>query len=146
MATITPKVFSFESQVTWEKEKRGRLSAPGKPEIDWATPPEFQGHPGVWTPEDFFVAALNACFLSTFITLSQRARLSWVAYESRATGVVTIEEGEMKFTQVTLRPRVTLAHPAEVDKAREVLENVEDYCPVANSVKCTVLLEPEIVA
>ena len=33
----------------WSREKRGVLAVAGKPDLEVASPPEFRGHPGIWT-------------------------------------------------------------------------------------------------
>lgn len=146
MATVRPKEYRYITTVRWEKERMGTLSGEGKPDIAWATPPEFQGHPGRWSPEDLFVAAVNTCFLSTFITFSRRANLSWVAYECQAEGLLTLVEGRFMFPRVVLKPVLTLADKADSDKAKKVFQETEHYCLVSNSLKSTVTVEPTLLA
>src|SRR5207245_9476311 len=52
---VKPKSFQYEVRVRWGDLKRGVLTAAGKPDLEVASPPEFRGHPGVWTPEHLFV-------------------------------------------------------------------------------------------
>ncbi|MGH7545745.1 MAG: hypothetical protein ACREKI_06135 [Gemmatimonadota bacterium] len=40
----------------WTGERKGVISAEGKPELGVATPPEFKGHEGIGSPEDLYVA------------------------------------------------------------------------------------------
>ena len=48
--------FIYRTNVSWIEEKKGFLCSSGKPTIEVATPPEFKGHEGMWTPEELFVA------------------------------------------------------------------------------------------
>jgi hypothetical protein len=47
------KAYRFPVSVKWREGRRTQASAPGKPEPEVATPPEFKGGiAGVWSPED----------------------------------------------------------------------------------------------
>jgi hypothetical protein len=66
------KGHTYHTAVRWTGEKRGVSTANGKPPIDVATPPEFQGHEGIWSPEDLFVSSVNACVMMTFLAFAER--------------------------------------------------------------------------
>ncbi len=42
------------------------------PEMDFSAPPDAQGHAGVFTPEDAFVAAVNTCVMMMFLWTAER--------------------------------------------------------------------------
>ena len=57
------KDFRYKVGVAWEGGRMTSVSSPEKPELSVATPPEFKnGVHGVWSPEDFLVAAAASCF------------------------------------------------------------------------------------
>ena len=56
MGNVKPKVFKYQNELEWKGERKGFLSEEGKPGFMVATPPEFRGHPNIWSPEDLFVA------------------------------------------------------------------------------------------
>jgi organic hydroperoxide reductase OsmC/OhrA len=68
-----------------------------------------------------------------------------VAYEDDARGVMEMKDGTLRFTQVTLRPRVTVAHGTDADKAMVFHQSAHDGCYVASSVNFPVRHEPTIV-
>ncbi|MBI4297090.1 MAG: OsmC family protein [Chloroflexi bacterium] len=146
MSTVRPKVYRYRTSVRWEGERKGTLSCTDKVDIKFATPPEFQGHPGLWSPEDLYVAAANTCFLSTFITFAQRLGVRFLAYESGSEGVLTTSEGKFKFTEITLTPRVTVADEGDVEKARQALAQAHEHCLVANSMGNRVIVQGEVVS
>lgn len=76
---MKPKVFHYQVGVRWDGEKHGVLSIAGKPDLKVASPPEFRGHPGIWSPEDLLVAAVNACTMTTFLSALLRRGISIVA-------------------------------------------------------------------
>jgi peroxiredoxin-like protein len=122
----------------------GMLSAPGKPDLQVATPPEFKGHEGIWSPEDLFVASLNVCVMSTFVAFAERAGLTFASYESDAEGRVELVDGKFQVTSVALTPRVTVKSSGDVDKAKELLTKAESNCLISNSVKTHVTMHPTI--
>jgi organic hydroperoxide reductase OsmC/OhrA len=67
--TIRAKSYRYSTSVRWTGEKKGALTAAGKPPVEVGTPPEFKGHEGIWSPEDLYVASVNVCILSTFLAL-----------------------------------------------------------------------------
>lgn len=117
----------------------------GKPELQVATPPEFKGHEGIWSPEDLFVAAANVCLMTTFLAMAERAALGFTAYVGDAEGTLELVDGKFRFTKIVLRPRVTVKPGEDVGKARQILEKAEANCLISNSMACHVTLEPTIL-
>jgi organic hydroperoxide reductase OsmC/OhrA len=67
-----------------------------------------------------------------------------VAYEDDAVGVMERREKTFRFTDVLLRPRVTIAPGSDPEKARALHEKAHEDCFIANSVNFPVRNEPEI--
>lgn len=141
-----PKIFHYQVGVRWDREKRGVLAAAGKPGLEVASPPEFRGHPGIWSPEDLLVAAVNACTMLTFLSAMQRREIALVSYESDATGTLEMADGKFRFTRVVLRPRIVIGRPEDRDAALAAFREAETGCLVANSLLSAIEAEPEIVA
>ena len=142
---IRAKSYKYTISVRWTGEKKGALTATGKPPVEVATPPEFKGHEGVWSPEDLFVAAVNACIMTTFLAYAARAGLSFEEYESEAEGLLEFLDGRFVFTKIFVRPRIALRPGEEPAKAEEILHKAERDCLVSNSIRTEVVLEPTIV-
>jgi organic hydroperoxide reductase OsmC/OhrA len=62
-----PMKYLYQTHLRWTGEKKGRLSSKGKPDIEVACPPEFGGHPDIWSPEDLFLSSVEVCTMTTFI-------------------------------------------------------------------------------
>jgi peroxiredoxin-like protein len=122
----------------------GLLYSPGKPELQVATPPEFKGHEGIWSPEDLFVASVNVCVMSTFLAFAERAGLAFASYESDAEGRVELVAGKLQVTSLILTPRVTVQSREEVDRAKELLTKAESNCLISNSVKSHITMNPTV--
>lgn len=138
------KVYHYQTTVRWTDHRKGIISCPGKPDVEVATPPEFKGHEGIWSPEDLFVASANICLMTTFIAVAERAGLAFSAYESAAEGRLELVEGKFQFTAITIKPTITVESDADAAKAKELIEKAEANCLISNSMKATVTLEPVI--
>jgi len=138
------KGHTYRTAVRWTGEKRGISTASGKPSIDVATPPEFKGHEGIWSPEDLFVISVNVCVMMTFLAFAERARLSLTRYESEAEGQLEFIDGGFQFTRVNVRPQVLQKPGTDVSKAHELMAKAEKYCLVSRSVKSEVEVEASI--
>lgn len=137
------KRFEYDTNVKWIKGREGTIRAPGRPEMTFGSPPEFGGEKGVWTPEDFFVAAINSCTMTTFLALAEREGLQLVSYESDATGLLEYLEG-YQFTRVTLRLRIEIDDESQKELAERLIEKAHDRCLIGNSVRSDVIIEPTI--
>jgi organic hydroperoxide reductase OsmC/OhrA len=141
---------TYNTTVNWKGEHWGHLRLGNGPEMDFSAPPDAQGHPGVLTPEDAFVAAANTCVMMMFIWAAERFKLDLVSYDCYAEGTKLIELDRTEiFTQLVLRPKIVVRADGQ-DKAavekrvRRALESAQKYSLVANSVKSAVVIEPAI--
>ena len=138
------KVYMYQTAVRWTEQRKGVISCHGKPDVQVATPPEFKGHEGIWSPEDLFVASANVCLMTTFLAVAERAGLAFSSYASTAEGRLEIVEGKFQFTAITIRPSITLMPGGDAAKAKELIEKAEHNCLISNSMKAKVTLEPTI--
>jgi organic hydroperoxide reductase OsmC/OhrA len=139
------KSFRYKAKTTWSSARRGLLSAANKPNIVVGSPPEFNGEPDVWAPEELLVGSVNTCMMLTFLALAHARGLTPAGYESEAEGLLENAEGRYCITEVTVRPHITVTAEAELEQMREIMENTEAHCFISNSVKSKVKLIPEFV-
>lgn len=122
--------------------KTGMLTSDeGLPKLDVASPPEFGGPAGTWSPEHLFVAAISSCLMTTFRTIAAMSNLDIVDYTDDPVGHLVREESLFRFESVTLRPKVVIADPDKVDKAWRLLEKAERACLISRSVSSEIRLE-----
>ena len=81
---VRSKVYTYRTAVKWTEQKKGTITCEGKPDIQVATPPEFKGHEGIWSPEDLYVASANICLMTTFWAVAERAGLAFTSYHCEA--------------------------------------------------------------
>ncbi|CAG0930720.1 hypothetical protein TFLX_01897 [Thermoflexales bacterium] len=141
---------TYHTTVNWTGEHWGHIVLGNGPEMDFSAPPDAQGHPGVFTPEDAFVAAANTCIMMMFLWAAERFKLKLTAYECRAEGTKLIELDRTEiFTHLRFWPRIKIAAGGEdraviENRTRRALQSAQKYSLVANSVKSQIMVEPAI--
>ena len=141
---------TYHTTVSWKGEHWGHIVMGNGPEMDFSAPPDAHGHPGVLTPEDAFVAAINTCVMMMFIWATERFKLNLLSYTCHAEGTKLIELDQTEiFTHVRLWPIIQIAagedDPAVLEaRARRAVQSALKYSLVANSVKSEIEVEPTI--
>lgn len=144
------KTAVYHTTVAWKGEHWGHLALGNGPEMDFSAPPDAQGHPGVLTPEDAFVAAANTCIMMMFIWAAERFKLNLLSYNCRAEGTKLIELDRTEiFTQIRLYPVIRVdagdSSPEVIlGQVKRALQSAQKYSLVANSIKSEVIIEPQI--
>ena len=142
---------TYHTTVRWAGEHWGQLEMGNGPEMKFSAPPDAQGHVGVLTPEDAFVAAANTCVMLMFIWAAQRFQLDLLSYECRTEGTKLIELDRTEiFTRLHFRPVIRVAcGPGEQQlieaRTQRAVQAAQKYSLVANSVKSEIVVEPEII-
>ena len=145
------KTATYHTTVRWTEGHWGELQMGNGPEMKFSAPPDAQGHAGVLTPEDAFVAAANTCVMLMFIWAAKRFKLELRGYECLAEGTKLIELDRTElFTRILLRPVIRVAagseQPGAVEaRTRRALDAARKYSLVANSVKSEIVIEPTVV-
>jgi len=141
---------TYHTTVAWKGEHWGHIVMGNGSAMDFSAPPDAQGHPGVLTPEDAFVAAANTCIMMMFIWATERFKLNLLSYECRAEGTKLIELDRTEiFTHLRFWPVIRIEKGDEVyavveARTRRALQAAQKYSLVANSVKSQIIIEPEI--
>lgn len=147
---MSSRTATYHTTVNWKGEHWGHIVMGNGPEMDFSAPPDAQGHAGVFTPEDAFVASANTCIMMMFIWATERYKLNLLSYECRAEGTKLIELDRTEiFTHLKLWPKIKISagdEPIETVKkrAQRAVQSAQKYSLVANSVKSEIIIEPEI--
>lgn len=135
---VRRKSFTCTTGIRWTGTRTGELTNEGKPPLS-VGPDGSQ-----WSPEDLFVASVNACTMSSFMTLAQKRNIHVQAYESEAVGTLEYVDENFRFTEVVVRPKVVVSDAADIAEVRHALEDAHRSCLIGNSIRGLVLLEPAI--
>jgi len=146
----------FECRLVWTGASQGptssyeeysreyRVDFEGKPSLRGTSAPVFRGDPKLHDPEDLLVAALSGCHCLSYLALCARAGVLVMAYEDEVFGRMERVDGVVKFTEVTLHPKVSIAPGSDAEKARALHERAHAICFIANSVNFPVRHAPTI--
>jgi organic hydroperoxide reductase OsmC/OhrA len=124
-----------------------RVSADGRPVLEGSADPTFRGDKTRWNPELELLAALSQCHLMSYLHVCTTAGVVVTGYEDAPYGVMaeTDDDGG-HFTEVVLRPRVTVAAPEMSEAALKLHEDANRKCFIAASVNFPVRHEPTVTA
>lgn len=139
-------VHHYEVKLNWKSERKGLMSSPAlNSDIEVATPPEFpKGIPGVWSPEHLLVAAVNSCLMTTFLAIAENSKFEFINFESSANGKLEKVDGKLMISEIVLAPVLTLSREADKEKAIRILQKSEAACLISNSVKSSIIFQPQI--
>ena len=127
---------TYNVRVDWTHERIGKMMVDGKPTVEVATPPEFEGHEGIISPEDMFVGAAATCLMTTFVTFTKKMRFDYKGFSVNATGTLERVEKGFQFTKIVLEATTVVDSEDLRPKAMRAMELAGNYCLVSNSMKC----------
>lgn len=147
----------YETVVTWtgnlgpgttgyrDYSRDHEVGADGPAPIAGSSDPGFRGDARRWNPEQLLVSALAQCHLLWYLHLCAVSGVVVTGYVDRPRGTMLDTGDTGHFTEVVLRPTVTVASAQMVDRAVSLHAQAHRACYLANSVNFPVRHEPTIV-
>jgi organic hydroperoxide reductase OsmC/OhrA len=149
----------FESTVTWTGNlgtgtstyraysRNYEIAGEGKSAtIAGSSAPAFRGDKTRYNPEDLLIASLSACHMLWVLHLCAEAKITVVEYVDTASGAMAINpDGSGQFSEVVLRPRITVLETGRDDDLRAINVKAHGLCFIARSVNVPVRHEPTVV-
>lgn len=140
-----PNAHHYRVSARWTRARRGVTRAEGVPqELDFASPPEFQGEPGLWTPEHLITSAVATCFVATFRAIAEFSKFEAPGLEAAVEGILKKGESGYRFTRFYIRPVLTLAREEDRERGLRLLEKAEKACLISRSLSGEMVLEPKV--
>jgi len=138
---------TYQVDLNWEEGRKGFVKSPVlNSTIEVATPPEFpKGIEGIWSPEHLFVAAVESCFMTTFLAIAENSRLDFSELSCKAVGTLENVENKFMISKILLAINLTIKDDSQKDKALRVIDKSEKACLISNSVKTEIQLKTEII-
>ena len=123
------------------------VGAEGRPALAGSSDPVFRGDKARWNPELELVAALSQCHMLSYLHVCATAGVVVTAYADAPYGLMAeTMDGGGHFTEVVLRPAVTVADAAMAGQAVKLHEEASEKCFIASSVNFPVRHEPSVTA
>jgi peroxiredoxin-like protein len=142
---MRPLPHQYEAHLAGGPAGYARLSTAGVPELRTAPPADYDGPGDAWSPEHLLLASVQACFLFTLQAIARASKLDFSRLELTAAGTVNRQDGTTRFTEIVLRPRLTVPPGTDRERALRLLEKSEKTCLVSASLATPIRLEAEIV-
>lgn len=122
------------------------IEAEGKPTIKGSADPHFHGDRTRWNPEELLLGALSACHKMSYLHFCAVFGVVVTDYVDHAEGTME-EDGKDggRFTEVILRPHITITTDSDVDMAERLHHTAHEKCFIATSVNFPVRCEPMFV-
>ncbi len=133
----------YQVDLKWKEGRIGEVTSPVLSDaITCATPPEFaQGVPNIWSPEHFYAAAINSCFMTTFLAIAENSKVEFTNFECKTVIKLELVEGKYIISEAVISPIATLAD-LEKDEERvlRIYDKTKANCLVTNSMKTDVTI------
>lgn len=142
---MKPLPHIYEVKLAGAVQGYAALSAGGLPELRTAPPRDFDGPGDAWSPEQLLLAAVESCFLFTFRAVAAASKIEFTSLELSGQGKLERKEGVTRFTEILLRPLLTLPAGADPDAAKRALEKSAKVCFISASLSTPVIVEAEIL-
>ncbi|WP_432095952.1 OsmC family protein [Streptomyces sp. bgisy100] len=152
-----PRTHDYDVTITWTGnrgtgtsgyrafDRDHEITAPGLPPIPGSSDPAFRGDASRWNPEQSLTASLSQCHMLWYLHLCAVAGVVVTDYTDEAHGTMAeTPDGGGHFTEVVLRPRVTVTSPEMIDKATDLHAAANEKCFIARSVNFPVRHEPVV--
>ena len=124
-------------------ERSHEITVEGKPPILGSSDPNFRGDKTKYNPEELLVASLSACHLLWYLHLCASAELVVTDYIDYPVGrMVETADGGGRFTEVVLKPVVTMQKGSDLTLIEQLHEKAHHLCFIANSMNFPVRCEP----
>jgi organic hydroperoxide reductase OsmC/OhrA len=155
-----PRTHHYEVAVTWtgntgsgttgyrdygRAHEVSGVDSPGKPTLPGSADPAFRGDSAAWNPEELLVVSLSQCHMLWYLALCAQSGVVVTDYRDQPSGTMAeTADGSGQFTEVTLRPAVTIAGHDQVERATQLHGKAHQMCFIANSVNFPVHHAPTI--
>lgn len=129
----------------WTSGQTGIAKSNSAPNaIHFTAPPEFGGMEGRWTPEDLLMTALASCFTTTFHAIAGFSKFAYTDLAVEAEATVRKTDSGYGFSEIVIRPRLTIANEEQRETAIRLLQKSEGLCLVSRALAVAPKVEAQI--
>ena len=143
----------YETRLSWsgstglgwdEYDRVHAVTAPPAEQRVHLTTGESHGDPSILNPEQLLVMSASSCQMLSFLHLAAKARIDVVEYRDEAIGVMPDDDKPLRITEITLRPRITVAGDPSEERVRKLVHTAHEHCFIANSLRTEISVEPTV--
>jgi peroxiredoxin-like protein len=135
----------FRVVAWWASGRTGLAKSSSAPNaIHFTSPPAFGGLEGRWTPEDLLLGAVAGCYTTTFRALAEYSKLEYADFQVQVEGVIKKTDSGYSFTEVVIRPNLTISVEQEQTRALRLLQKAKTLCLVSRTLSIEQRFEPHV--
>lgn len=150
------RVHEFTARLNWTGAASGptttyqsysrdyEVTLPSGPVLKGTAAVAFRGTTSRFNPEDMLIASLAACHMLSYLARCPRKKILCTAYHDTPYGRMELVDGRFRFTEVILRPVVTISRDSDLERAIALHHAAHEECFIANSVNFPVRNEPVV--
>jgi peroxiredoxin-like protein len=129
----------------WSSGRTGLAKTDSAPNaIHFTAPPEFGGLEGRWTPESLLLCAIAGCFTTTFRAIAEYSKFKYADLEVQVEGAIKKVESGYAFTEIVIRPHLSISGENEEARGKRLLEKAQDLCLVARALSVPQRFEAQV--
>lgn len=141
---MKPLPHRYEVSLSGGPAGHATVASAGLPSLSTAPPVDYGGPGDAWSPEHLLLASVETCFLFTLRAVARASQLEFESLELSSAGTVDRVDGVTRFTEIVLRPRLTVPAGTNVERARRVMEKSEHACLVSQSLQTPIRLDMDV--
>lgn len=142
---MKPLPHEYDVHLSAGRNGYATVTSSNLPDLRTAPPADYDGPGDAWSPEHLLLASVETCFVFTMRAVARMQRIEVIGLELESRGTVNRHEGVTRFTEIVLRPTLTVAAGTERERALKLLEQSERACLVSSSLSTPIRLEPTII-
>ncbi len=124
----------FRALAWWSAGRSGLTKCDSAPNaIHFTAPPEFGGFEGRWTPEELLLSSVASCFTATFQSIANYSKFDYADLEVETEGLVRKADSGYMFTEIMVRPTLTIAKEEDRERALMLLQKAKQLCLVSRA-------------
>ena len=139
--------YTYRVSAWWTSGRTGLAKCDSAPNtIHFSDAPELGGLEGRWTPEQLLLCALAGCFTTTFQDVARSVKFDYTDLEVEAEGLVRRSKSGCNFSEIILRPRLTVHSEGEFEAGLGLLRKAKALCLISRAITVPQTLDPHVEA
>jgi organic hydroperoxide reductase OsmC/OhrA len=106
--------------------------------------PTFRGDPTRYNPEELLLTSLSQCHMLSYLHVCAVNKIIVTAYVDHAEGTMVTDQTGGRFTEVILKPEITITAESDAALAETLHEKAQEACFIAASVNFPVRHQPTV--
>ena len=139
------ELHQFRVVAWWASGRTGIAKSVSAPNvIHFTSPPAAGGLDGRWTPEDLLLCAVASSFTTTFRILAEISKFAYSDLQVEVEGDIQKADSGDQFSEVIIRPRLTISKGEDQTRAMKLLEKAEELCLISRALSVEQRFEAQV--